>query len=448
MLHNSFTFLMKLLVIGKVRELSHQAIDEVLKINRRNTMNKNIKLAVAGAVLALTASAANAGIVIPAGDWTLDVSGNVNAYTTWVKTEGNNAMTSKSITADAGKAGNTGNTRNMLSNGLLPNFLSIGGSTRQNDLDVAFTISIQPGSSHYTALGVGADGGINNRQAFITFGDKSWGSVLIGKNLGIFASDAILNDMTLLGVGASAGNPGNTTLGRIGYGYIYADWKPQISYTTPNMNGFQATVGISQNFVSTSQTASATSITASVVNAAPAYEGKASYSFAANDVTGKVWVSGIAQKTGSFAGFSVDETIAYGGDIGANVNFSGLGLTGYYYGGSGIGHQGQGWDGYGLNTATSLKQRDSDGGYVQATYVLPTKTKVGVSWGVSNLDKSGGASEVATLLKSNEMWTAGVYHPLTKHLNLVAEYSHVTSENHQSAENTNDLGSLGAILFF
>jgi len=28
---------MKLLFIGKVRELSHQAIDEVLKINRRNT---------------------------------------------------------------------------------------------------------------------------------------------------------------------------------------------------------------------------------------------------------------------------------------------------------------------------------------------------------------------------------------------------------------------------
>jgi len=48
-------------------------------------MNKNIKLAVAGAVLALSASAANAGIVIPAGDWTLDVSGNVNYYTSWTK---------------------------------------------------------------------------------------------------------------------------------------------------------------------------------------------------------------------------------------------------------------------------------------------------------------------------------------------------------------------------
>ena len=40
-------------------------------------MNKNIKLAVAGAVLALSATA-NAGIIIPAGDWTLDISGNAD----------------------------------------------------------------------------------------------------------------------------------------------------------------------------------------------------------------------------------------------------------------------------------------------------------------------------------------------------------------------------------
>jgi len=47
-------------------------------------MNKNIKLAVAGAVLALSAQA-NAGIIIPAGDWTLDVNGNVNAFANWSK---------------------------------------------------------------------------------------------------------------------------------------------------------------------------------------------------------------------------------------------------------------------------------------------------------------------------------------------------------------------------
>ena len=45
-------------------------------------------------------------------------------------------------------------------------------------------------------------GNTENRQAFLTFGDKSWGSVKVGKDLGIFGSTAILNDMTLLGVGA------------------------------------------------------------------------------------------------------------------------------------------------------------------------------------------------------------------------------------------------------
>ena len=35
-----------------------------------------------------------------------------------------------------------------------------------------------------------------------------------------------------------------TTLGRIGTGYIYADWNGQIAYTTPNMNGLSLTVGV------------------------------------------------------------------------------------------------------------------------------------------------------------------------------------------------------------
>ena len=49
--------------------------------------NNKLKLAVAGAVLA-SASIANAGIVIPAGEWSLDVSGNVNAYSIWANSSG------------------------------------------------------------------------------------------------------------------------------------------------------------------------------------------------------------------------------------------------------------------------------------------------------------------------------------------------------------------------
>jgi hypothetical protein len=276
----------------------------------------------------------------------------------------------------------------------------------------------------------------------MTFGDKSWGSVKVGKDLGIYASDAILNDMTLLGVGAIGGGPlATTTAGRIGTGFQYADWKSQVAYTTPNMNGFQATVALTQGWNATATTGASSLSTTNRGGANPAYEGKASYSFSANDVTGKVWVSGIAQKIGG--GTTVDDPVAQAADIGANVNVAGFGVTGYYYGGKGIGSTFQFLDGY----SAAGKARDSDGGYVQVTYVLPTKTKAGISWGQSNLDLATGETNT-TLLKTNEMWTAGLYHPLTKHLNLVAEYSHITSENQAGAENNTNSGSLGGILFF
>ena len=203
-------------------------------------MNKNIKLAVAGAVLAMSASAANAGIIIPAGDWTLDVNGNVNAYANWTKADHSDVITgglakSKDALGEDKTQG--------INTGLLPSWLGFTGTTRQNDTDVSFTISMQPNVSDNAVAGDAKTPLF--RQSFLTFGDKSWGSVKLGKDIGIFASDAILNDMTLLGVGAGALNSGaSTTLGGIGTGYIYAAWKGQVAYTTPNFNGFQATVGI------------------------------------------------------------------------------------------------------------------------------------------------------------------------------------------------------------
>jgi predicted porin len=401
-------------------------------------MNKNIKLAVAGAVLALSATAANAGIIIPAGDWTLDISGNVNSYTNWTRQSGSNGVF-------GGLVGNATETRtaNSMSTGLLPNFLSVAGSTRQNDLDVTFLISLNPGSFSPNAASGGS--GTEHRQAFLTFGDKSWGTVKVGKDLGIYASDAILNDMTLLGVGSASGGldarTDTTTLGRIGTGFQYADWKTQIAYTTPNFSGFQATVGITQawNHQASTTTQSMAS-TAARAGAGTAYEGKASYSFSANDVTGKIWVSGIAQQMKQAA---TNDRDTWSADIGANVNVAGLGLTGYYYAGEGTGTTFMFNNGY----STAGKKRDSDGGYVQATYVLPTKTKVGVSWGRSNLDLASGDT-ATTLVRENEMWTLGAYHPLTKHLNLVTEYNNVESKSHSNLEGKSRAVSLGAILFF
>ena len=442
-------------------------------------MNNTIKLAVASALLATASSASAAGGIV-AGDWTLDIGGIVNAYYTSTKHTGASATDANGGLTAAGNEGGAPKLANITT-GLLPNYLTVGGKTRQNDLDVAFLISIQPGGS--TNSGAGGGYGMETRQQFLTFGDASWGSFKFGKDLGIFASDAILNDMTLLGVGSASGNRvgSTTTLGRIGTGYIYADWKNQVSYTSANFNGLSFTAGATQawNQVSVNGGDSSTQMGGNQ----PAFEAKVSYAFTADAVTGKVWASGISQKnknvgetaavtavTGvvgttaiaavapvaSAAAIAGTNSTANAYDIGANINAAGFGLTGYYFNGEGIGHQIQMFGGYDAAGA----KRNSDGYYVQGTYALPgVGTKLGVSYGQSNLDMN--ASEAATQgdLKS-KMLTVGVYHPLTKHLNLVAEYSEVkdseagyvagsgTADDVAKATSKQKIVSLGAILFF
>ena len=391
-------------------------------------MNNTIKLAVASALLAAASTASAAGGIV-AGDWTLDIGGNVNAFA---------STTNSKVTQGTAPVGGLAGTRdtlgektaNGINTGLLPSWIGFSGKTRQNDLDVDFTISLQPNVSDNSAAG-DADTPLN-RQAFVSFGDKSWGSIKLGKDLGIFAADAILNDMTLLGVGGASANSGTaTTLGGIGSGYIYAAWKGQVSYTSPNFNGFSFTAGITnpnQGFGTLNQDRFG-------------LEGKASYAFT-GDVSGKVWASAASYDV---TASSASQYKANAFDVGATVSAAGFGLTGYYYNG-----EGAGTTVFGANGATAAgAKRDSDGGYVQATYTLPgVGTKLGAAYGVSKLDLAAGETN-NTLISKNERITVGAYHPITKHLNLVAEYNNVQSEAQVKTNKTeSNAVSLGAILFF
>ena len=333
---------------------------------------------------------------------------------------------------------------------MLPNYLSVSGKTRQNDLDVGFTISINPGAS--TTNGARQSPQQENRQAFLTFGDASWGSIKLGKDLGIYASDAILNDMTLLGVGSGAGNlAGNTTtLGRIGTGFMYADWKSQVAYSSPNWNGFSFTVGLTQGWNAVDSGFGLSSASVSRSGSQTAYEGKASYEWA-GDFGGKVWASAITQKVEdlvTITGLQNDRATAW--DIGATVNVAGFGLTGYYGDGDGIGQTLQLWDGF---DATG-KSRDSDQWYLQATYTLPgVGTKLGASYGESTLDGNRFDKDIVGIKDvEDSMWTVGAYHPLTKHLNLVAEYSQSERDVDYTVGSSDKAKAktiaLGAILFF
>jgi len=409
-------------------------------------MNKNIKLAVAGAVLALSASA-NAGIIIPAGDWTVDIGGNVNSFVTSTKNSGNLRTEGREDTPV------------QIQTGLLPSAIGIGAKTRQNDLDVGVQFSFFTGSNANSADGLNPgraheNGGLgynslNIRQSYLTFGDKSWGSVLVGRNLGVYGSDAILSDMTLLGVGSGAGGAGSSTLGRIGSGYIYADWKAQIAYTTPNFSGLSAQVAI-------------TEATGNIDNSQLGYEGKVNFDFGNGDTTGKLWLSGkhldiqtaataatravVTGNADTANSGTVSDHTAEAFDFGGKVANGGAELVAYYYTGknvdSGIGTA--------INTAqtatANFRARDNHGGYIQGTYKLPgAGTKLGVSYGKSVVERNSTAADVDA---EREAWIVGAYHPLTKHVNLVAEFNSLDVTVHANTTGKAQTGSLGAILFF
>jgi predicted porin len=396
-------------------------------------MNKKISAAVASAALVLGASTANAGIIIPAGEWTVDINGNVNVYASLANYD-DTAAASGGL---SGAQDASGEDKDQgIGTGLLPAWLGITATTRQNDLDVSWTISMQPNVSENNTMGDSGDI-VAWRQAFLTFGDKSWGSVKMGKDLGIFAGNAILSDMTLLGVGNGGGHSGgNFTNGHIGHGYIYPAWKGQITYTTPNFNGFTAKIGI------TNPNQGGDASVQSLYQDRFGVEGQLEYAFDA----GKVW--------SSFASYDLtnndSDVEVQAIDVGANVSFGNIGLVAYYYTTQGAGATFMNDGAFGSarsGVSSGGTERDGDGGYVQATYVIPSGTKLGVSYGRSALDTET-SDTAANVLDYNELWTVGAYHPLTKHLNLVAEYNISESKDHGGTTSESDVISLGAILFF
>ena len=133
--------------------------------------------------------------------------------------------------------------------GLLPSWLGFHAERTEGNTKYGITIGFQPGIDSNTGIaGAPIDGGLglnssNFRQVFLEW-SGGWGGIKIGRDLGMFGSDAILSDMTLLGVGTVSDltrGGGNTTLGRIGVGYVYADWKGQIQYSSPKFGGFSST---------------------------------------------------------------------------------------------------------------------------------------------------------------------------------------------------------------
>jgi hypothetical protein len=364
-------------------------------------------------------------------------------------------------------------------NGLLPGDLTIKVATKERGYDVAFTFGIWPGISNLMTSGAGGlnlnpgnpsgfgTAGIDFRQQYLTVGRRGVGTFKFGRDLGFFGQEALFNDLGLLGVGttnlsngAGAGaGPGSVSLGRIGTGYIYTDWIPQISYTSPSYRGLQVAGGVftpMNDVVST--TLGAVAFSAPLTgNGQPQIQFKATY--AAPKIAGvkaNFWTNYFTQSMEADAADHTNSPIylkipvgdsvrANAVDYGMKLSYHGAEFVGYGYNGWGVGTEGLLF----LATSPSGATRPSQGYFLQGMYTVAKKWTLGASYGQSNLSLADKGENLLGFARFNGSYIGQARYALTDHVNLLGEYTHNRSESQaRTTIITSDSFAFGSVAFF
>jgi predicted porin len=397
---------------------------------------------------------------------------------------------------------------NSIRGGLLPSSIQVGISTNQYGLDIGAYFGVYVGGNNIEPNIVNANGngspfglgtaGVDFRQVFGTIGTPWWGTVKIGRDIGIFASDAILNDLTLLGVGSPRNNlaPTNTTLGRIGIGYIYTDFIPQITYKSPTWAGFTFWVSamtpmdelaFSGDQFSANMTGHDLPMGQAKVQWVGTWSPDLKLTLSASGMVQKQQaecLNGAVDTLGATNFFSTcaglnapsffngvplmsagTNVTTWAADAFAMLEVWGFNLVAYGYTGKGVGTTGLFFDGVDIFG----DRRRSDGGYLQAAYTfkggwwLPNPLTVGASWGVSSLETAGtsNAFEInqchlgatfpgafGCLVKHNESWIGFARYNLTDWVKIQAEYTATVSENQIGQEIHDKAFALGTTFFW
>jgi predicted porin len=354
--------------------------------------------------------------------WTVDLSGFVNAFYTTTSCSGS----AVGGTALAGQALGCGGQKNRttIGNGLLPNALITKFTTNQEGFDISAQVSMMVHTATSDALS--ANSGVDVRQAFFTVGTPAFGTVKLGRDYGVFGSNAILTDMTLLGVGmpVQATQRDRVTLGHIGAGYTYLGSYGQIVYTSPGMSGFSFTGGVFSPVNNTGLYDSRTD---------PQIQGQLSYT----NGNFKGWIGAKTQRFYAPVGSAIepDSFTMTAGEIGASVKVGQFGVLANVQTGRGIG------------ILTDGDQGDVKGvNYLlQGTFQATDKLKLGLSGGLSrNRDALPSADD----FKSNSNITAGGYYALTKSVTLDLELSQTRSKDYNGGNVRMNGVSVGGIIFF
>ena len=385
------------------------------------------------AVALVLPTAAHAQLIMTMSNgWSLSFSGNVNAF--WVYTKQNN----------------NGPTNSSIRTGLLPAFANFEARGKEAGLNLAVHFGFAPQINN---AGVHDQFGaqIDMREVYLTVGGP-WGQILAGRELALFGRQNILNDQTLFGVGSvgiGGGQAGGTTLGRIGYGYIYPNFNAQFTYSTKGGQPGQISVGLFQP--STIQTTPAGNTYA--FTALPRVEAEVTYNLKSGKNKFLVWGGALAQSTSNAASNGRSIT-SVGGTAGVRADIAGLAVVLSAYTGKGLGTLLMFSNVAGGPIATNDSvARSSLGGYLQVGYAVNKKNTIAASMGLSKLRNAstgeaaganGGPKALRTQLTS---YTAGLYHQWTKSMKVTLE---VTKEHQQgvATPSASQLDLSGGVMLF
>jgi len=385
--------------------------------------------------------------------WSFQFAGNVNAFFIY--------QTSK---ACSGSTCVTSGKDLSVGTGLLPAFAVFDAKGKEDNVDLSvhfgFAPQVETGGHFASFFGDQAAGAqIDMRQVYLTAGG-TWGSLTMGKELGLFQRGNILTDMTLLGVGVSGGGRG-TALGRIGYGYLYTDFRPQLTYTTPSGRPTSLSIGLFEGIASAPYE----------VIELPRVEAEFSYNNKFGDNSNvKVFVNGAAQTAKDGVSGTTTSLTSTGVGGGVVIDVSGFAITGSGFFAKGMGSLFMG-DAFIGNSETSVPpalvggRLLSDGvdvagdgrnsfGYIgQLSYSPPAgKFMIGGSFGENHLkrtdaDKAAPGGVDAEILKRRAI-IGQITYKWSKSLRWVAEYGHIDGYNDGVKTSKSDQGSLGMMLFF
>ncbi len=392
--------------------------------------------------------------------WSFTFSGNVNSfiYYTATNTGGTTPLPDPTgpayqpSTAVGGLVPPLGTVRaTRITVGLLPAFAVFDAKGKEGNTDLGVHFGFAPSVQCAQGTNDCFQNHLDMRQVYLTFGG-TWGQVLVGRELGLYSRQNILTDQTLFGIGGSGAdgvpggfnNPGGTTtLGRIGLGYVYPQFRAQITYSTVAGRPYQLSIGVFEG----------ASVGGYAFTQIPRVESEFTYSASGF----KGWVGGTLESTKDAPRNGVSLT-SWGGSGGLRYEKSVFSVTGSGYYGKGIGTTFYGLGGSSDLQLTSSGKDDArkSYGFIGQLTVTPAASKVTIagSYGSSYLKASDNDKTVGNDFRTeNTLISGGIYYQATKSLKVVGEFDYEWTKlkvagSTVGKKNTRYTPGIGFMLFF